>query len=158
MAENVLEIFHEVGDNLDMATTTQERARKGRQIVYRKSDSGKTHSVLPAITKEQELLIQLRSALKWSRVQLARVLNCSDRAIVNWEQGEAVSGVYSSKLRELQTVYDELKELMKPEEVGRWLATEMEEFDGHSPADLIRRGDTGRLWRSLFYLRTGAPD
>ena len=25
-------------------------------------------------------------------------------------------------------------------------------------ADLIRRGEAGQLWRSLFYLRTGMPD
>ena len=89
---------------------------------------------------------------------MARVLNCSDRALVNWEQGEPISAVYASKLRELQSIYDELKELISPAEIGRWLTTEMEEFDGQSPADLIRRGETGRLWRSLFYLRTGLPD
>lgn len=106
----------------------------------------------------ENTLARLRASLDWSRAQLALVMNCSERALVNWEQGEPVSAVYASKQRELQSVYDELKELMKPKEVGRWLTTESEEFDGHSPADLIRRGETGQLWRSLFYLRTGAPD
>lgn len=103
-------------------------------------------------------LAALRAALGWTRNQLALVMNCSDRALVNWEQGEPISAIYASKLRELQSVQDELKKLMKPGEVGRWLTTESDEFDGHSPADLIRRGETGRLWRSLFYLRSGMPD
>lgn len=103
-------------------------------------------------------LAALREALGWSRNQLALVMNCSDRALVNWEQGEPISAVYASKLRELQTVYDQLKGMMDPGDVGPWLTTESEEFDGHSPADLMRRGETGRLWRSLFYLRSGMPD
>jgi len=89
---------------------------------------------------------------------MGQVVNCSDRAIVNWEQGEPISAIYAAKLRELQSVYEELKELMKPGEIGRWLTAENEEFDGQSPADLVRRGETGRLWQSLFYLRSGQPD
>ena len=103
-------------------------------------------------------LIRLRGALGWSRVRMGQVINCSDRAIVNWEQGEPISAVYAARLRELQSVYEGLKELMKPAEIGRWLTAENEEFDGQSPADLVRRGETGRLWQSLFYLRSGQPD
>jgi len=69
-----------------------------------------------------------------------------------------MSPVYAAKLREIQSVYNELKQLMKPEEIGSWLRTEMEEFEGRAPEDLISKGETGRLWASLFYLRSGAPD
>jgi hypothetical protein len=34
----------------------------------------------------------------------------------------------------------------------------MEEFENRTPADLISKGETGRLWASLFYLRSGMPD
>jgi len=103
-------------------------------------------------------LAKLRMALAWSRNQLAHVMNASDRAIVNWEQGDPISPVYAAKLREIQSVYNELKQLMKPEEIGSWLLAEMEEFEGRTPADLISKGETGRLWASLFYLRSGMPD
>ena len=96
--------------------------------------------------------------LGWSRNQLAHVMNASDRAIVNWEAGDLISPVYSAKLREIQSVFNELKQLMKTEEIGSWLLTEMEEFENRTPADLISKGDTGRLWASLFYLRSGMPD
>ena len=66
--------------------------------------------------------------------------------------------INAAKLREIQSVYNELKQLMKPEEIGPWLLTEMEEFEGRTPADLISKGETGRLWASLFYLRSGMPD
>ena len=76
---------------------------------------------------------KVRSALGWSRNQLAHVMNASDRAIVNWEAGDPISPVYAAKLREIQSVYNELKQLMKPEEIGPWLLTEMEEFEGRTP-------------------------
>ena len=107
---------------------------------------------------EKLILAKLRSALGWSRNQLAHVMNASDRAIVNWERGDPISPVYTAKLREIQSVFNELKQLMKPEEIGSWLLTEMEEFENRSPADLISKGETGRLWASLFYLRSGMPD
>ena len=108
--------------------------------------------------REGDRLAKLRAVLGWSRNQLARVMNASDRAIVNWESGDPISPVYAAKLRELQSLFDELKQLMKPEEIGSWLLTEMDEFEKHSPADLISKGETGRIWTSLFYLRSGMPD
>jgi DNA-binding transcriptional regulator YiaG len=130
-----------------VGTLLKERPVKARTTIRKpQTDTG------------AKALIRLRAALGWSRVLLARVMNCSDRALVNWEQGEPISAVYAARLRELQTIYDELKELMQPQEIGRWLTSENEEFHGHSAADLIRRGETAQLWRSLFYLRTGMPD
>ena len=107
---------------------------------------------------EKLTLAKLRSALGWSRIQLAHLMNASDRAIVNWEAGAPISPVYAAKLREIQSVCNELKQLMKPEEIGSWLLTEMDEFENRTPADLISKGETGRLWASLFYLRSGMPD
>ena len=107
---------------------------------------------------ERQTLAKLRAGLGWSRNQFAYVMNASDRAIVNWEQGDPISPVYAAKLREIQSVYNELKQLMKPSEIGPWLLSAMEEFEGRTPADLISKGETGRLWASLFYLRSGMPD
>jgi hypothetical protein len=83
---------------------------------------------------------------------------CSDRALVNWEQGEPMSAIYAAKFREVQNLYAELKEIMPSREIGPWLLADMEEFENLSPADLIRRGETGRLWAALFHLRSGMPD
>jgi DNA-binding transcriptional regulator YiaG len=107
---------------------------------------------------ERLTLAKLRTALGWSRNQLPHVINSSDRAIVNWEAGDPISPVYAAKLREIQSICNELKQLMKPEEIGPWLLTEMQEFEGRTPADLISKGETSRLWASLFYLRSGMPD
>ncbi len=103
-------------------------------------------------------LAKLRSALGWSRVQFAHMMNASDRALVNWEAGEPISPVYRAKLREIESVFNQLKKLMKPQNIGSWLRTELQEFEGRTPVDLISKGETGRLWASFFYLRSGMPD
>jgi hypothetical protein len=103
-------------------------------------------------------LAALRTTLGWSRALLASVLNCSERALVNWAQGGPVSAVYAARGRELQNLYHQFATLMKPVEVGAWLNTEMEEFEGRSPADLVRHGETGRIWESIYFLRAGQPD
>ncbi|HVR35323.1 MAG TPA: hypothetical protein VMS21_05670 [Methylomirabilota bacterium] len=58
----------------------------------------------------------------------------------------------------LMRVYNEFEQLMKPGEIGPWLLTGMEEFERRTPADLISKGETDRLWASLFYLRSAMPD
>lgn len=135
-------------------TLEKERAKLRAKLQEINAAIGETDTNKP----EKLTLARLRSALGWSRNQLAHVMNASDRAIVNWEGGDPLSPVYAAKLREIQSVFKELKQLMKPEEIGSWLLTEMEEFENRTPADLISRGETGRLWASLFYLRSGMPD
>lgn len=154
-----------------MSTAVKERpARAGQAKRILEKERDKLFAKLQEINQamqqteanpakpEKLALAKLRAALGWSRNQLAYVMNASDRAIVNWEQGDPISPVYAAKLREIQSVFNELKQLMKPQEIGSWLLLEMEEFEGRAPADLIRKGETGRLWASLFYLRSGTPD
>jgi len=69
---------------------------------------------------------------------------------VNWEADDPISPVYAAKLREIQSVFNELKQLMKPEEIGSWLLTEMEEFENRTPADLISKGETDVFGRRCF--------
>ena len=154
-----------------MSTAVKERPGKAAQLKRslekeREQLFAKLQEINQAIqevemdTKKSEkmTLARLRTTLGWSRNQLARVMNASDRALVNWEEGDPISPVYAAKLREIQSICNELKQLMKPEEIGSWLLAEMEEFEGRTPADLISKGETGRLWASLFYLRSGMPD
>lgn len=139
-------------------------ARRGLVLPGGASRGGSRRGTQPASGARDRVrqpvgsLAELRSALGWSRALLASVLNCSERALVNWEQGEPVSAVYAARGRELQRLYEQLAGMMKPGEVGGWLTTEMEEFEGQRPADLIRQGETGRVWESIYFLRSGQPD
>ena len=141
------------------AQTKRTLEKEREKLRARLQEINAAISEAEADNKSEKLtLAKLRSALGWSRNQLAHVMNASDRALVNWEAGDPISPVYAAKLREIQSVFNELKQLMKPQEIGSWLLTEMEEFENRTPADLISKGETGRLWASLFYLRSGMPD
>jgi transcriptional regulator with XRE-family HTH domain len=143
------------------AVPTRRNLEKEREKLFaRLQEVNQAIQEAEADTEKSEklTLARLRTALGWSRSQLARVMNASDRAIVNWERGDPISPVYAAKLREILSVYNELKQLMKPEAIGSWLLTELQEFEGRTPADLISKGETGRVWSSLFYLRSGMPD
>lgn len=82
----------------------------------------------------------------------------SFRAVYLGDRPETAMQEYLARARRMKWPDNKSLPMVKPKEIGRWLTTESEEFDGHSPADMIRCGETGRLWRSLFYLHTGAPD
>src|SRR5206468_8994210 len=148
--EIVLEIFHNLVHTYCMGAAVKEQpvrtARTKRTLEKeREKLRARLQEINTAISEaeadcnkpEKLTLAKLRSALGWSRNQLAQVMNASDRALVNWEAGDPISPVYAAKLREIQSVYNELKQLMKPEEIGPWLLTELEEMEGRTPADLI---------------------
>lgn len=43
------------------------------------------------------------------------------------------------------------------EEVTAWLETPNEAFDGSTPLQVIERGESDRLWRMIYFLRSGEP-
>jgi uncharacterized protein (DUF2384 family) len=43
------------------------------------------------------------------------------------------------------------------EEVTAWLQEPNEAFDGSSPLQVIERGESDRIWRMIYYLRSGEP-
>jgi len=57
----------------------------------------------------------------------------------------------------MDRLLDGLSRLMKAREVGRWLKEANPAFDGSSPAQLIERGETDRLWRMLYQVESGEP-
>ncbi len=84
-------------------------------------------------------------------------MGCSERALANWEAGRSLPDIYRSRFNELRKVYAELSEVVDPDSIGDWLTTPNDEFDGLKPLELIERGDTFRLWRMIFFLKSGTP-
>jgi hypothetical protein len=42
-------------------------------------------------------------------------------------------------------------------EVTGWLETPNEAFEGSTPLQVIERGESDRLWRMIYFLRSGEP-
>ena len=69
-----------------------------------------------------------------------------------------MSPVYSAKLREIQSVYNELKQLMKPEEIGPWLLTEGKNLEAvRWLTSSARAGLAGSGRRCLHPVRDAEP-
>ena len=99
----------------------------------------------------------LRLVLKMPRPIFARLMGCSERALANWEAGRPIQDIYKSRLNELRKLCDELAEVTEPDGIGAWLTTPNEEFAGMKPIELIERGEMFRIWRMVFFLKSGTP-
>jgi hypothetical protein len=88
---------------------------------------------------------------------LSRMTGFSLRAVAGWANGKRPSAPVQRALIEMDRLLDALSRLMKPKEVGRWLKVPNPAFDGSTPAQLIERGQTDRIWRMLYFVESGEP-
>ena len=88
---------------------------------------------------------------------LSRMTGFSLRAVAGWASGKRPSAPVQRALIEMDRLLDALSKLMKPKDVGRWLKAPNPAFDGSSPAQLIERGETDRIWRMLYFVESGEP-
>ena len=65
--------------------------------------------------------------------------------------------ICQSRLNELRKLCDELAEVTEPDGIGAWLTAPNKEFGGLKPIELIERGEMFRIWRMVFFLKSGTP-
>jgi hypothetical protein len=54
--------------------------------------------------------------------------------------------------REVTRLFDGLADITV---IGQWLQPPNEQFDGSTPLQVMKRGETDRLWRMIWQLREG---
>jgi hypothetical protein len=69
--------------------------------------------------------------------------------------GQAVKVAALQKVTELKRLTRALEELVEPKFIGQWFQTPNEAFDGSTPAQLVERGESDRLWRMIHVLESG---
>jgi DNA-binding transcriptional regulator YiaG len=87
-----------------------------------------------------------------SQEELARVTGYSTRSIAGWEAGQTLSDSARQKLTETERLRAALSQLMPKQDLGEWLRTPNEAFEGQSPIQVIERGESDRLWRMIFQI------
>jgi DNA-binding transcriptional regulator YiaG len=97
----------------------------------------------------------VRHNLGLSRKIFSRLTGFSERAIVGWENGAAISEPGLRRIREMERFQKRLAEVVRPESIPEWLETPNEAFDGLKPLEVIERGEIDRLWNMIFYLESG---
>jgi Protein of unknown function (DUF2384) len=58
-------------------------------------------------------------------------------------------------IRETERFQARRAEVVRAEEIPRWLDTPNDAFDGLKPLEVIERGEIDRLWNMIFYLESG---
>ena len=97
----------------------------------------------------------LRTKLGLGRVEFGRLIGASERSIADWERGESPRQAHARLLSQLERVYATASKVMKPEFIGTWLETPLEELGGLKPREAMERGEHDRVWRILFAIESG---
>ena len=123
-----------------MATVVKETAR-------RKSSSDRQESLARA----------LRLSLGLPRREFARLVGRTERAVIDWETGKSQpQGLSQQRVHELGRLTNALQKLFDSKTLGDWFDTPNPAFGGLKPVEVIERGESDRLWKMIFELKSGA--
>ena len=98
---------------------------------------------------------ELRLKLGLTRKLFSRLTGYSERAIAGWEAGGTPDEPGLRRIRETERFQARLSEVVRREEIPRWLDTPNDAFDGLKPLEVIERGEIDRLWSMIYYLESG---
>jgi DNA-binding transcriptional regulator YiaG len=99
----------------------------------------------------------VREGLGVSRRVFARLTGFSERAIADWEGGQALSGSSLRRLHEIARLGAALRGRIAPGRLADWFETPLNAFDGLKPVEVLERGELDRIWALLFALDPAAP-
>jgi DNA-binding transcriptional regulator YiaG len=102
-------------------------------------------------------VLSLRQGFGVSRKVFSRLSQFSERAIAQWEGGEALGGASRQRMTELDRLQKALVTVIDPDFIGEWLQTPNEAFDSLKPLEVIERGQIDRIWRMIYLLESGVP-
>jgi hypothetical protein len=88
---------------------------------------------------------------------ISRMTSYAPRTVADWAAGKPLKGAALLKIIELKRLIKALEELVEPESIGPWFQTQNEAFEGSTPAQLVERGESDRLWRMIHLLESGQP-
>ncbi len=100
---------------------------------------------------------EIREALGLSRKDFARLSQCSERGIADWEAGKPISDLARHQMVQLRNLQQELCKVLEPGTITSWLLTPNDGFDGLKPLEVVERGETHRIWQMLFWVLSGVP-
>ncbi len=142
-----------------MTVSTQQKLKKSKKLSVA---TGKALAASPSAVSVHKSggskKLVLRERLGLTRDTFAGMLPVSTRSLADIEAGKhPPSDATARRLTELERLIDALSEVINPAAIGEWLKTPNSAFGGLKPLEVIDRGETDRLWRMIFLLRSGTP-
>lgn len=133
---------------VDKKKAAVRTAQKGGKLVMHK----------PAQVSTDRIIRGLREDFGVNQSMMVRLSGYSPRSIISWSKGTKATKPAAIKFTELSRLFKALADLTQNrEEVTAWLETPNEAFDGSTPLQVIERGESDRLWRMIYFLRSGEP-
>lgn len=112
----------------------------------------------PANQTTKDLIATLRNDFGLTQNLMVRLSGYSSRSIANWACGTKATKPATTKFTELTRLLDSLAEMAQSRtDVTQWLQEPNDVFDGSTPLQVIERGESDRLWRMIYFLRSGEP-
>jgi hypothetical protein len=112
------------------------------QVVY---DKSKTGEAIRAFCREANTTLDTYT----------RLVGASRRAVASWLAGDAPSRANQRTLSEMSRLLVALAEIVPASQIGRWLDTPSPAFEGSTPLQVIERGESDRVWRMIWQIKTG---
>ena len=106
-------------------------------------------------TAASAMVAKVRKSYGLGRKQFAKMTGFSERAIGGWENGAKITEPGLRRMREVEHLRKALAEIMQSDFIPEWLETPNEAFQGAKPIEIIERGETGDVWRFIYYLESG---
>jgi DNA-binding transcriptional regulator YiaG len=138
-----------------VAKTITTTLADGEKVSGRRAAAKQFNKSMPLSTTANEIVAKVRKSYGLRRNQFARMTGFSERAISGWERGAKITEPGLRKMRELEHLRKALGEIMQPGFIREWLETPADEFQGAKPIEVIERGETGDIWRFIYYMQSG---
>jgi len=103
------------------------------------------------------LVSEVRSRLGVTREFFARMTGFSVRAISGWEAGRPLSEPARRRVMEMKRLRDALVGGIRAEFIPKWLEIPCEGLGGLKPVEVLERGESDRLWRTVLLIGSGMP-
>ena len=112
----------------------------------------------PAQISTARIIKDLREGFGVNQGMMVRLSGYSPRSIISWAKGIKATRPAAMKFTELNRLFEALADLTQSrKEVTSWLETPNEAFEGSTPLQVIERGESDRIWRMIYFLRSGEP-
>jgi len=130
-----------------------------KKVVGRAARSSGKLVMHKAVQMSTDRIIRgLREDFGVNQSMMVRLSGYSPRSIISWSKGTKATKPAAIKFTELRRLFEALADLTQNrQEVTAWLEAPNEAFDGSTPLQVIERGESDRLWRMIYFLRSGEP-
>ncbi len=113
---------------------------------------------LGVATSGPQLFQDIRHSLGLTQQEMCSLTGISIRKISALETGEQKPAREDlRRYNELRRLREHLARIGNPEDIGAWLQSPSDYFNGASPLQIIERGESDRLWRLIWRLQDGVP-